>query len=204
MTEHVQRTEGRVCLTTAFDVCNPADVRVEWLPVAPGMGIGDLLERRDFVLDDGFDLAIVHNGRALDVPAADAIVLLPGDAVTARIIPAGGGGGSNPLQIVAMVALVALAISAPFMIGSIGGTALSTGGFFAGGTLTAAGSALAGGIMIGGSMLMSAAFPAPKPSLGQGLGQNALDQSATYGWQAQRNPTAQGGVIPIVQGTVRT
>ena len=36
MTEHVQRTEGRVCLTTAFDVCNPADVRVEWLPVAPG------------------------------------------------------------------------------------------------------------------------------------------------------------------------
>ncbi|WP_417023602.1 TipJ family phage tail tip protein [Bilophila wadsworthia] len=202
MTEHVQRTEGRVCLTTAFDVCNPADVRVEWLPVAPGMGIGDLLERRDFVLDDGFDLAIVHNGRALDVPAADAIVLLPGDAVTARIIPAGGGGGSNPLQIVAMVALVALAISAPFMIGSIGGTALSTGGFFAGGTLTAAGSALAGGIMIGGSMLMSAAFPAPKPSLGQGLGQNALDQSATYGWQAQRNPTAQGGVIPIVQGTV--
>ncbi|WP_418717332.1 TipJ family phage tail tip protein [Bilophila wadsworthia] len=166
------------------------------------MGIGDLLERRDFVLDDGFDLAIVHNGRALDVPAADAIVLLPGDAVTARIIPAGGGGGSNPLQIVAMVALVALAISAPFMIGSIGGTALSTGGFFAGGTLTAAGSALAGGIMIGGSMLMSAAFPAPKPSLGQGLGQNALDQSATYGWQAQRNPTAQGGAIPIVQGTV--
>lgn len=202
MTEHVQRTEGRVCLTTAFDVCNPADVRVEWLPVAPGMGIGDLLERRDFVLDDGFDLAIVHNGRALDVPAADAVVLLPGDAVTARIIPAGGGGGSNPLQIVAMVALVALAISAPFMIGSIGGTALSTGGFFAGGTLTAAGSAFAGGIMIGGSMLMSAAFPAPKPSLGQGLGQNALDQSATYGWQAQRNPTAQGGVIPIVQGTV--
>ena len=202
MTEHVQRTEGRVCLTTAFDVCNPADVRVEWLPVAPGMGIGDLLERRDFVLDDGCDQAIGHNGRALDVPAADAIVLLPGDAVTARIIPAGGGGGSNPLQIVAMVALVALAISAPFMIGSIGGTALSTGGFFAGGTLTAAGSALAGGIMIGGSMLMSAAFPAPKPSLGQGLGQNALDQSATYGWQAQRNPTAQGGVIPIVQGTV--
>lgn len=202
MTDCARRTEGRVCLTTAFDVCSPADVRVEWLPVTPGMGIGDLLERREFVLDDGFDLEIVHNGRVLDIPAADAVVLLPGDAVAARIIPAGGGGGSNPLQMVAMVALVALSISAPFMIGSIGGTALSTGGFFAGGTLTAAGSALAGGIMIGGSMLMSAVFPAPKPSLGQGLGQNALDQSATYGWQAQRNPTAQGGVIPIVQGTV--
>ena len=202
MTDCARRTEGRVCLTTAFDVCSPADVRVEWLPVAPGMGIGDLLERREFVLDDGFDLEIIHNGRVLDIPAADAVVLLPGDAVAARIIPAGGGGGSNPLQMVAMVALVALSISAPFMIGSIGGAALSTGGFFAGGTLTAAGSALAGGIMIGGSMLMSAVFPAPKPSLGQGLGQNALDQSATYGWQAQRNPTAQGGVIPIVQGTV--
>ncbi len=202
MTDCARRTEGRVCLTTAFDVCSPADVRVEWLPVTPGMGIGDLLERREFVLDDGFDLEIIHNGRVLDIPAADAVVLLPGDAVAARIIPAGGGGGSNPLQMVAMVALVALSISAPFMIGSIGGAALSTGGFFAGGTLTAAGSALAGGIMIGGSMLMSAVFPAPKPSLGQGLGQNALDQSATYGWQAQRNPTAQGGVIPIVQGTV--
>lgn len=202
MTDCARRTEGRVCLTTAFDVCSPADVRVEWLPVTAGMGIGDLLECREFVLDDGFDLEIIHNGRVLDIPAADAVVLLPGDAVAARIIPAGGGGGSNPLQMVAMVALVALSISAPFMIGSIGGAALSTGGFFAGGTLTAAGSALAGGIMIGGSMLMSAVFPAPKPSLGQGLGQNALDQSATYGWQAQRNPTAQGGVIPIVQGTV--
>ena len=202
MTDCARRTEGRVCLTTAFDVCSPADVRVEWLPVTAGMGIGDLLECREFVLDDGFDLEIIHNGRVLDIPAADAVVLLPGDAVAARIIPAGGGGGSNPLQMVAMVALVALSISAPFMIGSIGGAAHSTGGFFAGGTLTAAGSALAGGIMIGGSMLMSAVFPAPKPSLGQGLGQNALDQSATYGWQAQRNPTAQGGVIPIVQGTV--
>lgn len=129
MTDCARRTEGRVCLTTAFDVCSPADVRVEWLPVTPGMGIGDLLERREFVLDDGFDLEIIHNGRVLDIPAADAVVLLPGDAVAARIIPAGGGGGSNPLQMVAMVALVALSISAPFMIGSIGGAALSTGGF---------------------------------------------------------------------------
>ena len=196
MTDCARRTEGRVCLTTAFDVCSPADVRVEWLPVTPGMGIGDLLERREFVLDDGFDLEIIHNGRVLDIPAADAVVLLPGDAVAARIIPAGGGGGSNPLQMVAMVATIALAVAAPYLAVGLGAEAA----MFGAGTL--GGSLLSAGVMIGGSMLMSAVFPAPKPSLGQGLGQNALDQSATYGWQAQRNPTAQGGVIPIVQGTV--
>mgnify|MGYP000960747990 FL=1 len=196
MTDCARRTEGRVCLTTAFDVCSPADVRVEWLPVTAGMGIGDLLECREFVLDDGFDLEIIHNGRVLDIPAADAVVLLPGDAVAARIIPAGGGGGSNPLQMVAMVATIALAVAAPYLAVGLGAEAA----MFGAGTL--GGSLLSAGVMIGGSMLMSAVFPAPKPSLGQGLGQNALDQSATYGWQAQRNPTAQGGVIPIVQGTV--
>lgn len=197
MPEYARRTEGRVCLTTAFDVCNPVDVRVEWLPVTPGMGIGDLLEGREFVLDDGFDLEIVHNGRTLDIPAADTVMLLPGDAVTARIIPAGGGGGgSNPLQMVAMVAMIALAVAAPYIAVGMGAEAA----MFGAGTL--GGSLLSAGVMIGGSVLMSAVFPAPKPPLGQGLGQNALDQSATYGWQAQRNPTAQGGVIPIVQGTV--
>ena len=163
MTDCARRTEGRVCLTTAFDVCSPADVRVEWLPVTAGMGIGDLLECREFVLDDGFDLEIIHNGRVLDIPAADAVVLLPGDAVAARIIPAGGGGGSNPLQMVAMVATNALAVAAPYLAVGLGAEAA----MFGAGTL--GGSLLSAGVMIGGSMLMSAVFPAPKPSLGQGL-----------------------------------
>ena len=47
-TELAERTTGKACLVTAFDVCNPLDTHTDWLTVIPGMGIGDMLENRCF------------------------------------------------------------------------------------------------------------------------------------------------------------
>ena len=80
-TELAERTTGKACLVTAFDVCNPLDTHTDWLTVIPGMGIGDMLENRCFVLDDGFDLEIVYNGTVIDVTTADDIVIRPADCV---------------------------------------------------------------------------------------------------------------------------
>ena len=41
--DFADRTKGKACLITAFDVCNPIDTRADWLGVLPGMGIGDML-----------------------------------------------------------------------------------------------------------------------------------------------------------------
>lgn len=64
-------------------------------------------------------------------------------------LPAGGGGGSNPLQLVAMIALIAVAVWFPPAIGLTG--------FL--------GSAVSAGILIGGSMLLSLFFGAKPPEM---------------------------------------
>jgi hypothetical protein len=205
--DYAKRTQGRVCLTTAFDICNPLDAKSSWHSVpAEGIGLGDFVAGADvdFVLDDGLELAVVQNGKALTLPEADEAMVQAGDNLVLRIVPAGGGGGggggSNPLQIIASVALVILAAVATWYVGGTGGIAVAgmtslklgaTAGYLAGAA-----------VMIGGSLLMSVAFPSVNPSLGSGfgLGSNALDESPTYRWSAQSNPSEQGGVIPIVQG----
>lgn len=197
-----ERTRGCVCVTCAFNVCDPFDTTVEWISVTPNLGIGDVLAERDFCLFDGMELEVVLNGVPLTLAQADAVILKNDDVLIARIIPAGGGGGgSNPVQIIAMVALVALAVTAPYLAGGAFVKGAVAGELFSG-TVTGLGGMLSAGVMVGGSLVMSAVFPPPKLSFGQGLGQNSLEQSSTYSWNAQRNPTAQGGVIPIVQGTV--
>ena len=191
------RTEGRACLITAFDVCNPLDTRTDWVEVFPGMGMGDMLEGHAFTLDDGLDLEIVYNGTVIDVTTADDIVIRPADCVLCRIVPAGGGGSSNPLQIIAMVAVTALAIAAPYLAGGVFIEG-ATGALFSG-TVTGWGSMLSAGVMLAGGVLMSSIFPtAGLKSLASG----SLEESATYTFSAQGNPSSPGGVIPIVQGNI--
>lgn len=189
-------TAQQICLTTALDVCRPHDVHTTWHDARPGIGIGDLLDDAQFLLDEGLEVEVVHNGHVLPVAVADTLALAPGDAVHVRVIPTdtGGGGGSNALQIIATVALIAAAMAAPYIAVELGIIASATG--FAGGLISA-------GVMIGGSLLLSMIFPAVKPKLGQGMGQNAIDESPTYRWSAQGNPVEQGSVIPIVQGDVK-
>ncbi|CAM4136599.1 phage tail protein [Kerstersia similis] len=113
------------------------------------------------------------------------------DVVLAAILPAGGG-GSNPLQIVAMVALAAATAG----IGSVAmGAAAGLGTFGA----AAVGGLAAAAVAIGGGMLLSAIFPPAKtPST------MAREQaSPTYTIGAQGNMARLMESIPVQYGRYR-
>ena len=97
-------------------------------------------------------------------------------------LPLGGGdGGSNPLQMVAQIALIALSAAATWYIGGsgtyLGISALGLGSFWG---------AVAGGIvMIAGSLLMSVAFGQKAQNLDQP--ESAEAASPTYSVNASGN-----------------
>lgn len=111
----------------------------------------------------------------------------PKSIVSFVSLPLGGGkgGGSNPLSIVLMVALVVLTVVTY-------GAAAPAWGAVIGGICAA-------GVSIGGSMLINALVPPPKPSL-NGMTSSLASQSPTYSLQAQGNQARLGNPIPVIYG----
>ena len=97
----------------------------------------------------------------------------------------GGGGGSNPLQTVLMVALVVATIYT-------GGAVGAAYGSFWGGVAAA-------GVSITGGILINTFVPTPKPSL-NGMTSSGYSQSPTYSLQAQGNEARLGNPIPVIYG----
>ncbi len=128
----------------------------------------------------------VYQGKELCRSEYDQVIE---DAVCFVTLPTGGDSGSNPLQVVAMLAM---AVYAPALAGGLlKGTAL------AGSTLAT--SMLSSGIMMGGAMLISAVFPPP------GLPNSATPStgSPTYSLGAQGNAARLGSPIPVNYGRMR-
>ena len=87
------------------------------------------------------------------------VVPLAGESVVVRAVPMGGqrGGGKDVGRLVAMIAVIALAVSAPYLVGFIGvGAALFAG-------TTAGAFALTAATSIIGTLAINALIPAPLP-----------------------------------------
>lgn len=108
-------------------------------------------------------------------------------AVFVRLPLGGGGGGSNPLQTILMVALVAVSIAAPFLAPE------SWGMVTAAGLVTWKGSLLSAGIMMAGSLIMSQAFSRPTGML---PAMQAEQASPTYSLNGSGNQARMGQVVP--------
>ncbi|QQX80870.1 hypothetical protein JK628_03060 [Shewanella sp. KX20019] len=106
-------------------------------------------------------------------------------------LPEGGKGGSNPLQIVAMVAIAVLAVYT-------GGAAAA---MYGGATTVAGATASAVTVMavnMAGAAIMSAIIGPPEAP------NNSMSQpSPTYSLQAQGNAARIGAAIPVIYGTNR-
>lgn len=102
-------------------------------------------------------------------------------------LPLGGGkkGGSNPLNVVLMVALVVATIYTGGAVGAAYGAMW--------------GGAAAAAVSIGGGMLINALVPPPKPSL-NGMSSSLSATSPTYSLQAQGNEARLGNPIPVIYG----
>lgn len=110
--------------------------------------------------------------------------LAEGDQLLFAVLPAGGGGGSNPLRTLLMIALAAFAQPlAGMLFGGFGGTVMGL-------SATQLGAA---GIMILGSMAINALFPIPRPS-------QLPSPSPTYQLDAQGNYARLGAPIPVQYG----
>lgn len=102
-----------------------------------------------------------------------------------HLLQGGGGGGSNPLRVVGMVALVVATVA------SYGAASAAWG--------TVWGATVAAGVFIGGGMLINALVPPPKPTL-NGTSYTVSSQSPTYSLQAQGNQARLGNPIPVIYG----
>ncbi|MCM1323367.1 MAG: phage tail protein [Acetobacter sp.] len=114
------------------------------------------------------------------------ISLPPNSIVSFVTLPLGGGGGSsNPLQVVMMVAVVVASVYTGGAVGAAYGAMW--------------GGVAAAGVSIGGGILINTLVPTPKPAL-NGMTSSAYSQSPTYSLQAQGNEARLGNPIPVIYG----
>ncbi|GEM_PF-2487537 len=136
----------------------------------PKETLGSYCKRTGIVVPRG-ELRVFHNGHPVPAALWDKLIPRTGDQIIVRAIGQGGGGGSKILRTVAMVALVVAS-------GSIGGLAAGAWG-------ATAGSLVSAGVMIGGSILINALLPPPKPT---NLGNSGkYETSPTYSISGGRN-----------------
>ncbi|MCX5592018.1 host specificity factor TipJ family phage tail protein [Alcaligenes endophyticus] len=107
------------------------------------------------------------------------------DSIGVLFVPGKGGGGSNPMQVVAMVALAA--------------ATAGVGALAAGAWGVVAGAAVSAGMMLVGGLLMSVLFPPAKPPSAMAREQ----ASPTYTIGAQGNTARLMESIPVQYGRFR-
>ena len=145
----------------------------------PNETLGAYIDRVGLRIAKG-PVYVWHNGYR--VPEALWTRLIPrnGDQIVIRARMQGGGDGSKILRTVAMVALVVVAAWAGATYGASLGSAIGVSAEVGGALISA-------GVMIGGSLLINALLPPPKPTMGQlGTGQK-YESSPTYSIQGGRN-----------------
>lgn len=121
-------------------------------------------------------------------------ILKSDDHIAIVAIPKGGGGGKNPLRLVAMLAV---SIFAAPLAGSILGASASTVAF---GSITY-GTILGGAIQLVGGMLVNALLPAQTPSVSDN--NNLESVSPTYAFSGSSNAREVGTTLPIMLGQAR-
>jgi predicted phage tail protein len=174
---------------TLIEVFNPFDVsdqRREIVPLRDGVKILDMVPA------DKTHLAVSINGELLEREDWDVRAVLEGDYVVLCPVPAGGGGGKNVLR---MVALIAIAIVAPYAAVGMGGAVMGSVG-----ALSTIGMVTTAAITIAGSMMVNALLPIDQSLPG---GQSLTNDSPSYGIDGAKNTSREGIPVPVVYGRYR-
>lgn len=162
---------------------NPNKGRISRVLTETELTINLIAERQN--VDFSLPIVCIVDGQAV-LRKNWNIPLNPNATVSFVSLPLGGGGGSsNPLQVVMMVAVV---VASVYTGGAVGAAYGAVWGGMA-----------AAGVSIGGGILINTLVPTPKPAL-NGMTSSAYTQSPTYSLQAQGNSARLGNPIPVIYG----
>lgn len=190
------KTELAKAVTLAY-APHPFGLDRQVMPVLAGITIHQACINAG--VDGDQPIVIFLNG--LIVPVADwkTKTLNEGDFVTVQAeVTGGGGGGSNPIAVVAMIAL---AVAAPYALAAMGvGTMTAAGLSIAGSTML--GSLAVAGVMMAGSMVINSIFPPSMPSTNFNGGANT-QPSPTYSLSGGSNRMRPYEPMPLIMGTHR-
>lgn len=129
------------------------------------------------------------NGKVIEPEQYATTFVSPGDCVVSCPILRGGGGDSK--NVLRIVALIAVAVFAPYAAGL----------YFAAGTVGFA--ATAAGIAIAGSLIVNSILPPPTPNIDVGGGGGGSVTESSYGADGPKNVSREGGIVPVVYGRYR-
>ena len=162
-------------------------------PVRAGERISSMLRRIGYLKGRGakavrkVPFVVVRNGEPVLIAQMSTRIKAK-DHISVVHLPKGGGGGSNPLQ---MVMTVALAVAAAYT-GGLAATAFGS---------QLAGAAVSAAVMIGGALLLNMFFPPQMPSV---MSLNREKASPTYSISSQGNQARLMEAIPVLYGRFRT
>lgn len=139
----------------------------------PSETLGEYVARNGVTLPRG-TYRVQHNGHYVPQDLWTRLIPRTGDKILIHAVAGGGGGGGKVLRTVAMLALV---IAAPYLGATIAGAL--------GVTSSLGISALTAGVMIGGSLLINALLPPPRPLAVAATGK--YETSPTYAISGGRN-----------------
>ncbi|WP_371818848.1 host specificity factor TipJ family phage tail protein [Achromobacter sp. SD115] len=158
-------------------------------PFLPGETLGRYCERLGVALPSRV-VNVWHNGRPVPIGIWQRLIPRNGDQVVIRARGEGGGGGNKVLRTVAMIAVIAASIVAPYLAPVAWGVGAGTMG----------GALLSAAVMIGGSLLVNTLLPMPTPTAAKlGSGQK-YESSPTYAIQGGRNRARPWEPMAIVFG----
>lgn len=158
---------------------------------------------REVLIAHGFDqhqeIVISLNDRLLQVVEWDQLSPKPGDLINVQVAVSGGGGGSNPLKIIATIAVAAFAAwAAPGVAGALG---IAEGATVFGISAT---TIIGGAISMVGNIVLGGLFKPQQPSLNKASGMRTGEAtSPTYSLSGGSNSMRHYGPLPIVMGTHR-
>ncbi len=156
------------------------------LPFEPGETLGRYVVRAGVRLSRG-PVTVTVNGRELPADLWRGYLVIDGDYIVVRQAVAGGGGGGKILRSIAMIAL---ALTAPYIAGyALTGTWAAATGI--------AGSLATAGVMLGGSLLINALLPPPRPKTST---VNNNQQGTLYALNGGRNSVRAYEPMPLVIG----
>lgn len=206
--EVAQTAAGSNCkeiLTSSISVAfephpiNHAGRIVGQLASEGGVPVVELLRRAGLDPNQTFYASL--NDRLLTADEWETVCPSPGDVLSVKAAVHGGGGGSNPVKIVAMIAI---AIVAPQIAGAMLGTEAAAVGLSAIGMssqmfVTIAGAA----ISLAGNTLINALMPAPRASLSNSAAKFTSSPSPTYSLAGGSNRARPFEPLPLVLGVHR-